>query len=50
MIVKRPLAIQHLGSMDVLRTDRTGTLTEAKIRLERHVDPQKALLVQTTPA
>lgn len=38
MIVKRLSAIQDLGSMDVLCTDKTGTLTEAKIRLERHVD------------
>ncbi|MBI4740594.1 MAG: magnesium-translocating P-type ATPase [Betaproteobacteria bacterium] len=40
MIVKRLAAIQELGSMDVLCTDKTGTLTEAKIRLERHVDAQ----------
>ena len=32
MIVKRLAAIQDLGSMDVLCTDKTGTLTEAKIR------------------
>ncbi len=38
MIVKRLSAIQDLGSMDVLCTDKTGTLTEAKILLERHVD------------
>lgn len=38
MIVKRLTAIQDLGSMDVLCTDKTGTLTEAKILLERHVD------------
>lgn len=38
MIVKRLSAIQDLGSMDVLCTDKTGTLTEARIRLERHVD------------
>jgi P-type Mg2+ transporter len=38
MIVKRLSAIQDLGSMDVLCTDKTGTLTEAKIRLENHVD------------
>lgn len=38
MIIKRLSAIQDLGSMDVLCTDKTGTLTEAKIRLERHVD------------
>ncbi len=40
VIVKRLAAIQDLGSMDVLCTDKTGTLTEAKIRLEQHVDPQ----------
>lgn len=39
VIVKRPSAIQDLGAMDVLCTDKTGTLTEARIRLERHVDP-----------
>src|SRR4249920_2977074 len=40
MIVKRLAAIQDLGSMDVLCTDKTGTLTEAKIRMERHVDAE----------
>ncbi len=40
VIVKRLAAIQNLGSMDILCTDKTGTLTEAKIKLERHVDPQ----------
>ncbi len=38
VIVKRLVAIQNLGSMDVLCTDKTGTLTEAAIRLEQHVD------------
>jgi len=38
VIVKRLSAIQDLGSMDILCTDKTGTLTEARIRLERHVD------------
>lgn len=38
VIVKRLSAIQNLGSMDVLCTDKTGTLTEARIHLERHVD------------
>jgi Mg2+-importing ATPase len=40
VIVKRLAAIHDLGSMDVLCTDKTGTLTEARIRLERHVDAQ----------
>jgi Mg2+-importing ATPase len=38
VIVKRLESIHNLGSMDVLCTDKTGTLTEARIRLERHVD------------
>jgi P-type Mg2+ transporter len=38
VIVKRLAAIENLGSMDVLCTDKTGTLTEAKISLERHID------------
>ncbi|MDQ7858538.1 MAG: magnesium-translocating P-type ATPase [Armatimonadota bacterium] len=38
VIVKRLASIQDLGSMDVLCTDKTGTLTEARIALERHVD------------
>ncbi len=38
VIVKQMAAIQNLGSMDVLCTDKTGTLTEAKISLLRHVD------------
>ena len=38
VIVKRLAAIHDLGSMDVLCTDKTGTLTEAKIALIRHVN------------
>jgi len=37
VIVKRLGAINDLGSMDVLCTDKTGTLTEAKISLDRQV-------------
>ena len=39
VIVKRLASIHNLGSMDVLCTDKTGTLTEARIHLERHMDP-----------
>ena len=38
MIVKRLNAIQNFGAMDVLCTDKTGTLTQNKIILERHLD------------
>jgi P-type Mg2+ transporter len=38
VIVKRLAAIHDLGSMDVLCTDKTGTLTEARIRLVQHLD------------
>ncbi len=38
VIVKRLPAIQDLGAMDVLATDKTGTLTEDRIVLERHLD------------
>jgi len=38
VIVKRLDAIQNFGAMDVLCTDKTGTLTQDKIALERWVD------------
>jgi Mg2+-importing ATPase len=38
VIVKRLDAIQNFGAMDVLCTDKTGTLTQDRIFLERHVD------------
>ena len=37
-IVKRLNSIQNFGAMDVLCTDKTGTLTEDKIVLEKHCD------------
>jgi Mg2+-importing ATPase len=36
VIVKRLNAIQNFGGMDVLCTDKTGTLTEDRVVLERH--------------
>jgi len=38
VIVKRLSAIHDLGAMDMLCTDKTGTLTEATIKLVRTID------------
>ncbi|OYQ36715.1 magnesium-translocating P-type ATPase [Niveispirillum lacus] len=38
VIVKRLTAMHNIGAMDVLCTDKTGTLTEAVIRMVRHID------------
>jgi len=38
VIVKRLDAIQNFGAMNVLCTDKTGTLTQDRIALERHTD------------
>lgn len=38
VIVKRLNAIQNFGAMDVLCTDKTGTLTQDRIILKHHLD------------
>ena len=38
VIVKTLPSVQNLGAMDVLCTDKTGTLTQNRVVLERHVD------------
>ncbi len=38
IIVKRLGAVQSLGAIDVLCTDKTGTLTQGRVVLQRHVD------------
>jgi Mg2+-importing ATPase len=38
VVVKRLNAIQNFGAMDVLCTDKTGTITEGRIVLERYID------------
>lgn len=38
VIVKRLNAIQNFGAMDILCADKTGTLTQDRVILERHVD------------
>ncbi|BBD79068.1 magnesium-translocating P-type ATPase [Aerosticca soli] len=40
VVVKRLNAIQNFGAMDVLCTDKTGTLTLDRIVLKRHLDLQ----------
>jgi Mg2+-importing ATPase len=38
VIVKQLSAVQNFGSMDILCTDKTGTLTENEIKLVKYVD------------
>jgi Mg2+-importing ATPase len=40
VVVKRISAVQDLGAIDVLCTDKTGTLTRAELRVERAVDAE----------
>jgi Mg2+-importing ATPase len=42
VIVKRLAAIENFGSMEVLCTDKTGTLTEGKVRLHATLDASGA--------
>jgi Mg2+-importing ATPase len=39
VIVKNLASIQNLGSIDVLCSDKTGTLTAGEMQLSTHVDP-----------
>ncbi len=38
VIVKNLAAIQNFGSIDILASDKTGTITSGEMRLEAHVD------------
>ncbi|WP_156738262.1 HAD-IC family P-type ATPase, partial [Mycobacterium sp. E2699] len=42
VLVKRLVCIEDLGDIDILITDKTGTLTEGRIRLVGAVDPAGA--------
>jgi len=50
VIVKRLSAIHDLGAMDMLCTDKTGTLTQATIKLVRTVDGHGADCARTYEA
>jgi Mg2+-importing ATPase len=39
VLVKRLVAIEDLGNIEILFTDKTGTLTEGKITFQRALDP-----------
>src|SRR5512142_1540512 len=39
VIVKNLASIQNFGSMDVLCSDKTGTITSGAMTVDRHVDP-----------
>lgn len=39
VLVKRLVCIEDLGDIDVLFTDKTGTLTDGRISFERAIDP-----------
>ena len=40
VLVKRLVAIEDLGNIEILFTDKTGTLTEGLITFERGLDPR----------
>ncbi|WP_308150032.1 magnesium-translocating P-type ATPase [Spiroplasma sp. AdecLV25b] len=40
VIVKNLTSIQNFGAMDILCTDKTGTLTEDRIELVKHLNPE----------
>jgi len=43
VIVKKLASIEDLGNMDILCTDKTGTLTEGKLSLENYFNPDQEI-------
>ncbi|MFH0817509.1 MAG: HAD-IC family P-type ATPase, partial [Candidatus Micrarchaeota archaeon] len=41
VVIKKLAAIEDLGNMDILCTDKTGTLTEESLRMDKYVDLDK---------
>ena len=41
VLVKRLVCIEDLGDIEILLTDKTGTLTEGRISFVRAVDPTR---------
>ena len=50
VIVRRLDAIENLGSMDILCTDKTGTLTAGRVQLDSAIDPLGAPSPETLQA
>ena len=50
MLVKRLVCIEDLGDIDVLFTDKTGTLTDGHISFERAIDPTGADSPTSSPS
>jgi len=46
VLVRRLIAIENLGAMDILCTDKTGTLTEGMLRVARCVDGADGTVVE----
>jgi Mg2+-importing ATPase len=40
VVAKQLISIENLGNMDILCTDKTGTLTEGEIRVVEHINSQ----------